>query len=142
MLRYVHLCGKVYESSDFKFLYVKPQQTSAVELSKIQEVGILVSTAAGKSIKDISLATNKARVIRIMPTITSRISIGITAVCYSDTISEKERHLFEEAMKPLRELMELEEKNFDAFTVLNSSGPAFVAFVLESFIKGANKYRR
>jgi len=33
--------------------------------------------------------------------------------------------------------MELEEEKFDAFTVLNSSGPAFVAFVLESFIEGA-----
>lgn len=142
-LENVKICSsisEVYESSDLTFLCVKPQQTKLVydEISNInQEYGILVSTAAGKKISEISYSTKKSKIIRIMPTITSRISIGITAVCYAERIGEKERRTFEELMKPLGELIELEEEKFDAFTVLNSSGPAFVAFVLESFIEGA-----
>lgn len=131
---------EVYLNSEYTFLCVKPQQTPPVyeELKKLEEgTRILVSTAAGKRIADISKATNKDRIIRIMPTITSKISIGITAVCYTNSITQEEKKQFEALMTPLGELMELEEEKFDAFTVLNSSGPAFVAFVLESFIEGA-----
>ncbi|MEN3041985.1 MAG: pyrroline-5-carboxylate reductase [Fervidobacterium sp.] len=131
---------EVYQSSDYIFLCVKPQQTSVVyeELRPLEENSkILVSTAAGKKISDISQSTKKSKIIRIMPTITSKISIGITAVCYTDSISNDDRKKFEKLMSPLGELMELEEEKFDAFTILNSSGPAFVAFILESFIEGA-----
>uniref|UniRef100_A0A7V4KCC4 Pyrroline-5-carboxylate reductase n=1 Tax=Fervidobacterium pennivorans TaxID=93466 RepID=A0A7V4KCC4_FERPE len=132
--------SEVYLNSDYTFLCVKPQQSKEVydALAKIQdEHGILVSTAAGKRIDEIMSSTNKKMVIRIMPTITSRISIGITAVCYSRDIPWEKRHEFEKLIYPLGESIELEEEKFDAFTVLNSSGPAFVAFILESFIEGA-----
>lgn len=139
----VKICSnvkEVYLNSEYTFLCVKPQQTKQVyeALSEImQENGILVSTAAGKKIEEISALTHKSRIIRIMPTITSKISIGITAACYSNNVPSDKRHEFEQLIAPLGEVMELEEEKFDAFTVLNSSGPAFVAFVLESFIEGA-----
>ncbi|MGQ9856600.1 MAG: pyrroline-5-carboxylate reductase [Fervidobacterium sp.] len=139
----VKICGnvkEVYTQSDFTFLCVKPQQAKQVydNLFEIhEEHGVLVSTAAGKRIEEISQSTGKKNVIRIMPTITSRISIGITAVAYSKHVDSSTRHEFEKLLSPLGEVMELEEEKFDAFTVLNSSGPAFVAFILESFIEGA-----
>jgi len=139
----VKICSsamEVYRTSDYTFLCVKPQQTKQVyeELAAVtQENGILVSTAAGKRIEEISASTHKSKIIRIMPTITSRIAIGITAVCYSKHVPLEKQREFEELIAPFGEVMELEEEKFDAFTVLNSSGPAFVAFVLESFIEGA-----
>ncbi|HCL98856.1 MAG TPA: hypothetical protein DHW87_03715, partial [Fervidobacterium sp.] len=102
-----------------------------------QEHGIIVSTIAGKSLEELMNATEKVRVIRIMPTITAKISAGITAVGYSHSICEQEKKTFKKLLSPLGEIMDLEEEKFDAFTVLGSSGPAFVAFVLESFIDGA-----
>ncbi|SDH69781.1 pyrroline-5-carboxylate reductase [Fervidobacterium changbaicum] len=131
---------EVYQESDYTFLCVKPQQAPQVyeALAGVsQENGIIVSTAAGKRIEEISSATRKNKIIRIMPTITSKISIGITAVCYSKHVPMEKRKEFSELISPFGEIMELEEDKFDAFTVLNSSGPAFVAFVLESFIEGA-----
>jgi len=131
---------EVYSSSDFTFICVKPQQSAPVfaEIRNVpQEHGIIVSTIAGKSLEELMNATEKVRVIRIMPTITAKISAGITAVGYSHSICEQEKKIFKKLLSPLGEIMDLEEEKFDAFTVLGSSGPAFVAFVLESFIDGA-----
>jgi len=139
----IKICGgvqDVYSSSDFTFICVKPQQSAPVfaEIRDVpQEHGIIVSTIAGKSLEELMNATEKVRVIRIMPTITAKISAGITAVGYSHSICEQEKETFKKLLSPLGEIMDLEEEKFDAFTVLGSSGPAFVAFVLESFIDGA-----
>lgn len=129
----------VYENSDFTFICVKPQQSAPVfaEIKKLQVHGIIVSTIAGKSLEEIMNAMGKDKIIRIMPTITAKISAGITAIGYSHSIDEQEKEMFKKLISPLGEIMDLEEEKFDAFTVLGSSGPAFVAFVLESFIDGA-----
>lgn len=142
-LENVRICRnsmEVYRESDFTFICVKPQQTEAVysEIRHLpEESRVLVSTAAGKTLNDVIDGTKRTRVIRIMPTITSRIGVGMTAVAYSEVIDADTKTQFESIMKPFGEMLELPEEKFDAFTVLASSGPAFVAFILESFIEGA-----
>ncbi|ODN30639.1 pyrroline-5-carboxylate reductase [Fervidobacterium thailandense] len=142
-LENVRICRsamEVYKEAEFTFVCVKPHQTESVysEIRHLpEESRVLVSTAAGKTLADIVDGAKRTRVIRIMPTITSRIGVGMTAVAYSEVIDEKTKAMFEKIFRPFGELIELPEEKFDAFTVLASSGPAFVAFVLESFIEGA-----
>ncbi|WP_072864812.1 pyrroline-5-carboxylate reductase [Marinitoga hydrogenitolerans] len=130
----------VYKNSKFIFIAVKPQHIDEVfeEISKIEEKeNYIISTAAGKELKEITEKTGKSNVVRIMPTIVSKIGKGVTAITFSQAIEKDIKKEIIELMKPLGKMLELEEEKFDAFTILNSSGPAFVAFILESFIEGA-----
>ncbi|GAB6188699.1 pyrroline-5-carboxylate reductase [Marinitoga arctica] len=130
----------VYKNSKYIFVAVKPQHINEVfnEISKIEEKdNYIISTAAGKELKEISEKTKKNNVIRIMPTVISKIGKGVTAITFNNTIEREIKKELIELMKPLGKILELEEEKFDAFTILNSSGPAFVAFILESFIEGA-----
>nr|WP_165974120.1 pyrroline-5-carboxylate reductase dimerization domain-containing protein [Marinitoga lauensis] len=130
----------VYENSKYIFIAVKPQHIDEVfeELSELEEKeNYLISTAAGKELKEIIEKTHKNNVIRIMPTVISKIGKGVTAISFNKTIEKNFKKSVIDLMKPLGKILELDEEKFDAFTILNSSGPAFVAFILESFIEGA-----
>ncbi|KLO22129.1 hypothetical protein X275_07475 [Marinitoga sp. 1197] len=142
-LENVHICKsieEVYEKSKFIFVAVKPQHIDKVfkELSELEEKeNYIISTAAGKELEEVIEKTHKNNVIRIMPTIISKIGKGVTAVAFNKTIDKNIKKDIIDLMKPLGKVIELEEEKFDAFTILNSSGPAFVSFILESFIEGA-----
>lgn len=130
----------VYKNSKYIFVSVKPQHIDEVfkEISELEEDGnYIISTAAGKEINEISEKSKKNNVVRIMPTVISKIGKGVTAIAFHETIIRDEKKEIIELLKPLGKVLELEEEKFDAFTILNSSGPAFVAFILESFIEGA-----
>lgn len=130
----------VYENSKYIFVAVKPQHIDEVfeNLSELEEKeNYIISTAAGKELKEIIEKTHKNNVIRIMPTIISKIGKGVTAITFNKSIEKNIKKDLIELMKPLGKILELEEEKFDAFTILNSSGPAFVAFILECFIEGA-----
>lgn len=131
---------EVYVNSKYVFVAVKPQHIDEVfkEISEIEnDETILISTAAGKEISEISEKSKKSNVIRIMPTVISKIGKGVTAITFNNTIEKNIRKEVVEMLKPLGKILMLDEEKFDAFTILNSSGPAFVAYILESYIEGA-----
>ncbi|KAF2957017.1 pyrroline-5-carboxylate reductase [Marinitoga sp. 38H-ov] len=130
----------IYSNSKYIFVTVKPKDMDDVlnEISKIDnDNAVIISTAAGKSLNEILKKSNKKNVIRIMPTIISKIGKGITAITFNNSIKSDVKEEVISMLRPLGEIMEIDEKKFDAFTILNSSGPAFAAYILESYIEGA-----
>ncbi|BBE30122.1 pyrroline-5-carboxylate reductase [Tepiditoga spiralis] len=131
---------EVYNKSDIIFLAVKPQNIDEVlyEIRKTQIFNkIIISTVAGKDLKEIQEKTGKDGIIRIMPTILSKTGNGVTSVTFNDTINNKLKEKIINLLSSLGKIVEITEANLNAFTILSSSSPAFISLIVESFIDGA-----
>ncbi|NUU96527.1 hypothetical protein XO10_09765 [Marinitoga sp. 1135] len=130
--------SKVYEKAIFTFVSVKPVHLKNV-FDKIKDLSeenrYIISTAAGKTLDDLYELSGKKNIFRIMPTVISNSGLGTTAIAYNPAIPENIVSDVKSILSNLGEVLEIEEKKFDAFTVLNSSGPAFVAYIIESFLE-------
>ena len=123
----------ILQKSDFVFLGVKPGDMEALgrQLSEVKSKAILVSMAAGLTLKSLSAIFPHHRLIRIMPNTPVAIGKGITFVAYGDIV-EEDKTLFQDIMKPCGRLLEIAEKDIDAGSVLTGSAPAYLDFFLDA----------
>ena len=126
--------------SDFILLAVKPHQVEAVldeirdELAKDKCV---LSIAAGlRMVKLRQGCGQDCAIVRIMPNTPAMVGAGVFALCLEDTRLDAERAaLVKELFKGLGQVHVLPEKQFDAFTALAGSGPAYVFYFMEAVIE-------
>lgn len=120
-------------------LGVKPQQLANL----LRELGplldsehCLISIAAGISREKILQASAlKCAVVRVMPNTPALIGCGLFALCLEDpALNPKQKNFLEDIFKDLGQVHVLEEKDFDAFTALAGSGPAYVFYFMEALI--------
>jgi len=121
--------------ADVLWLCVKPQHTSEVfgELAHIDlSEKILVSPVAGLSISALQkhLGTN-VPIIRIMPNLALAYGHSVTAYCASEE-NDIVKHV-QASLETMGTVVRLKEKQFDLFTALFGSGPAFLLRVLQVF---------
>lgn len=122
---------------DIIFLSVKPQIIDRV-LDDIAETDkLVVSIAAGITIKHIEDKLKKARVIRVMPN--TPCLVGEMAAGYSigKRAKDEDVKLISEILNSNGKAFLLEEKLIDSVTALSGSGPAFVAYLIQAMIDGS-----
>ncbi len=126
--------------SDFVLLAVKPHQVEAV-LDEIRgELGkdkCLLSIAAGLRTDVLRRAAGEeCAIVRIMPNTPAMVGAGVFALCLEDTRLDAERAaLVREMFEALGQVHVLPERQFDAFTALAGSGPAYVFYFMEAVIE-------
>jgi pyrroline-5-carboxylate reductase len=127
------------ESCNYLVLGVKPQQLQSL----LRELGpllnsehCLVSIAAGVTReKIIHLSGGGCSVVRVMPNTPALVGSGLFALCLDDpSLGQEQRELLESIFNTLGQVHILEEKEFDAFTALAGSGPAYVFYFMEALI--------
>ncbi|WP_031483565.1 pyrroline-5-carboxylate reductase [Maridesulfovibrio frigidus] len=130
------------KESDYIVLCVKPQHAATVleEIApELDESKCIVSIAAGltvSSLKDSS--ENRCPIVRVMPNTPALVNAGVFAVCLDDThISEEQNSFAREMFKPLGDVYILAESQFDTFTGVIGSGPAYVFYFMEAMIESA-----
>jgi len=122
--------------ADVLWLCVKPQQLHEVlpELKKLDLRGkALVSPVAGKNLDFLQKELGQeVTLMRIMPNLAIATKESVTAF-----VSLQNQSPLVEAVKmdlmELGTVLDIEEKDFDCFTVLFGSGPAFLLKVLQGF---------
>ena len=123
---------EVISSSDIVLLAVKPQVIDEV-LSEIKaqvnEQQIIISIAAGITLKHLAQYLKTKKIFRVMPNNPSLVGEGIAAVAGNDKSSLK---IVKKIFAAVGEVVEVKEEMMDAVTGLSGSGPAFVYL----FIKG------
>jgi pyrroline-5-carboxylate reductase len=130
-------------NSDIVFLSVKPQVMKAV-LEEIKEAltpaQVVVSMAAGYPIKKIeeTLGDDK-KIVRIMPNILVKIRKGVIALTHNYRLLDEELSTVKEILSDCGEVVEVEEKLFDAVTAISGSGPAFIFLTIEALADGGVK---
>jgi len=126
-------------SADVIVLSVKPQVMNVVlsELSgKVRSNQLVISIAAGITIRSIEKYLKKTAVIRVMPNNPALIGEGISAVSGGSNAEEKDMRTAEKIFSNVGDTIRVDEKLMNAVTALSGSGPAFVYETLNALIEG------
>jgi pyrroline-5-carboxylate reductase len=128
--------------ADVVLLAVKPQVLPQV----LGEVGgdllhvLVISIAAGVTIRSITnQAMGAQRIIRAMPNMPALVREGITALAWTDTITEGDKEIARAIFQAVGRVLPIEERLMDAVTGLSGSGPAYVFQAIEALADGGVK---
>ncbi|WP_312475969.1 pyrroline-5-carboxylate reductase [Neobacillus sp.] len=130
----------VARAADILILAVKPDlHESVIEeiKSEIKQKAIIVTIAAGITLKDIERAFgSKIRAVRTMPNTPSLVGEGMSAICANDYLSEEEMIEVEHLFNTFGQTERLEEKLMDAVPAISGSSPAYVYMLIEAMADG------
>ncbi|CAM2007918.1 pyrroline-5-carboxylate reductase [Acanthopleuribacter pedis] len=101
--------------------------------------GLVVSIAAGTTIKQIETALPNYAVIRAMPNTPSLIRAGVTVLAAGSHSQDDHMLVAQEIFQSVGKVWQLDERHLDAVTAVSGSGPAYIYLILESLADGAVK---
>jgi pyrroline-5-carboxylate reductase len=133
----------VIKESDVIILSVKPFLYKAV-IEEIKDVltkdKLIITIAAGVSIKDMEYWLGDGfKVIRTMPNTPALVGEAMSAICINKNVSQEDLEYTCNMYKNFGEYVELDEKDFDGFTALCGSSPAYVFIFIEAMADAAVK---
>ena len=127
-----------------KILAVKPQQLSKIKesVSSFQSNDqfpkpLLISILAGITLKSLKKAFPRHTCVRAVPNTPSLVGQGLTGLAWPDDMTLDQKKVVRKIFEPISEIYELEEPKLDSFLALTSSGPAYIALVVEAMADGA-----
>ena len=126
-------------SSSYLLLCVKPDGIVPV-ITEIKNHGltkqVLISIAAGVSLQKMqSAAGSNAKIIRTMPNTPALLKKGVTAIAQNGNLSTDEMNFALNIFSSVGEVIQLDERHFDAVTGLSGSGPAYVYLFIYSLMQ-------
>jgi pyrroline-5-carboxylate reductase len=96
---------------------------------------LLVSAIAGLSISTIHQLLGRPQpVARTMPNTSSTIGIGATGICYSESVTPKQRELTVAMFNAVGITTVVDEPLIEAVNGVSGSGPAYVYYLMEAMI--------
>lgn len=124
-------------SADVVILAVKPQDIGSVR-GRLREGALLVSIAAGVSIRRLATHFEHRRIVRVMPNTPAAAGVGMSVWTATDDVTPEQRQLVANLLGALgRELFVPDERKVDMATAVSGSGPAYVYLFAEALIEGA-----
>jgi pyrroline-5-carboxylate reductase len=126
-------------ASDVIFICVRPLEVKPI-LNELEGVlttdKLVVSIAVDVTIDDISSLCD-ARVVRVIPSVTSECSKGVSLVAFGDNSTEADRILVLSALGRISLAVEAEEENFELLADLTSCAPAFISSIMQELALSA-----
>lgn len=132
------------KASDILFLGVKPQNLKEV-FAAIKADGVdlndkmIVSPCAGVTCEQLAAMTGCNAIIRIMPNTPMQIGKGVTEICRSASVSDKDFQYVCRIFSMCGEVYTINEDEMDAMTAVTSSSVALVYRLICAFSKGAEE---
>ncbi|MGT2829446.1 pyrroline-5-carboxylate reductase [Streptococcus hillyeri] len=127
------------EQADLVILGIKPQLFETV-LAPLTFKQPVLSMAAGISLKCLAQLTNPdLPLIRLMPNINAQQLASSTAICANDKVPSDLLDVTKEICNSFGATFEIAEKDFDTFTALAGSSPAYIALFIEALAKAGVK---
>ncbi len=123
------------DESDIIFLAVKPQVIPLVLESINDPKKTVVSIAAGVSVSALQALMPESFIVRVMPNTPCLVGEMAAGVTYSDLVNDDDKLFISELLSSAGTAITVSEDKMDAVTALSGSGPAFVARIIEGFIK-------
>lgn len=104
---------------------------------KLAPETVVVSMAAGISLARLEeILGKKQPICRVMPNIGVKLGRGLMGIAFNESIGHGHKSDVKEILEPLGKTIEIKETDFDAFTALAGSGPAFASELLEACVLG------
>ena len=132
-------------ASDIIFLGIKPQNLKEV-FGKLNADGadlsqkLIVSPCAGVTCADLCALTGCERIVRIMPNTPMQIGKGVTEVCRSAAVSDKDFQYICRIFSMCGEVITVNEDDMNAMTAVTSSSVALVYRLICAFSNAAKEY--
>jgi pyrroline-5-carboxylate reductase len=119
----------VVAAADVLILAVKPQTMHAVleDISAhLKPHTLVVSIAAGITLRTLQRALPGAPVVRVMPNLPATVGQGFTAIALGGLCRPVHARVVRSLFSAVGETIDLPEHHFDAITAVSGSGPAYV----------------
>ncbi len=127
--------------ADCIILCVKPQSFPEIlpELSKFEGIDkkLFVSIAAGIATGKISVATNDAPVVRVMPNTPMLIGQGVSAVCRNKFVSDSDYDFVCKIFSSAGQVIRINEDEMNRIISVTGSSPAYVFMMIKAMYQGA-----
>ena len=131
-------------SSPLKLLAVKPQQFGKIKecVSTFQPNDqfpkpLLISVLAGITLTALQKAFPNHTCVRAVPNTPSLVGEGLTGLSWGEEMTMDQKMAVRKIFEPISEIFVLPEPQLDSFLALTSSGPAYIALVVEAMADGA-----
>lgn len=129
------------EGADIVLIAVKPAYVLEV-LEEVREViskdALVISVAAGVEIKTMEdHLPDSVAVIRAMPNTPALIQKGLTGVSKGSRVTAEQLSVAVSLFDAVGKTLVLPEEQIDALSTISGSGPAYVFYFIEEFIKTA-----
>lgn len=128
--------------SDVIFIATKPNYVRDIleEIkSEITPEKLVVSIAAGVSIKTIEEILPQSRVIRVMPNTPALVKEGMSAVSKNQYANVEDIGFVMSLLSSIGKVIEVSENELDIVTAISGSGPAFFYKVIEDMARAGEK---
>ncbi|MDY4761769.1 pyrroline-5-carboxylate reductase [Streptococcus thoraltensis] len=130
---------ELVEQVDLVILGIKPQIVETV-LSELDIKKPIMSMAAGITLDRLAQLTDSSLpLIRIMPNMNAQILQSTTGICYNPHVSDDLKTTIRQITDSFGTTFELAEKDFDTFTALAGSSPAYIYLFIEAMAKAGVK---
>ncbi|MSO27189.1 MAG: pyrroline-5-carboxylate reductase [Candidatus Nanopelagicales bacterium] len=126
--------------ADVVIIVVKPQDIRAVvnEIAAgVADGALVISIAAGITTSSIEEAIPQANVVRAMPNTPARLELGVTGISAGANCEVEALARAEQLLASVGTVISVPETLQDAITAVSGSGPAYVFFLAEAMMAGA-----
>lgn len=127
------------EKSEALIVCVKPAQVTEV-LEKVKNSSgshLVLSIAAGVALQKMeAAASDKTRVIRIMPNTPALVGLGASAYTLGKNATDEDSAFTEKLLSSVGIVEKVPESLMDAVTGLSGSGPAYIYTMIEALADG------
>lgn len=129
------------EGAQLVLLAVKPAYITEV-LDQVKDVlhqnALIVSVAAGVTTETIEKhVPTGVSVVRAMPNTPALIGKGVTGISVGSRVTKEQLALVVELFNAVGKTLVIPESQIDALSTISGSGPAYVFYFIEEFIKAA-----
>ena len=128
------------KGSDVVIIAVKPQVLPEIyqDLADLRPE-LFISIAAGVTLEKLQKNLGTKKVVRFMPNIAAKVGKAVTAVAFTDLITDDEKKLAMMVAKSVGSAFELEENLFSAFIGISGSGIAYMFDLMHNIAMGGVK---
>ena len=131
---------EVINFSNLLILAVKPDITIKIASELKNYSGIIISIAAGISIKTIKAnAGEDKKIVRAMPNTPVNVKAGMTVISHTSNLSGNEIDIIKSFFSTVGEVLVMDEKFMNAVTAISGSGPAYLFTFLQAMADGGVK---
>jgi len=128
--------------ADILIVSVKPQDLGEVAKGvkgKLTQKTIILSVAAGVSLKRLKKLFSHGKIVRIMPNLGMVVGQGVAVWAASKKLSRSEKSKINGLLNEFTEAYEINERKIDAVGAISGSGPAYFFYLAGSIEKQARK---
>lgn len=130
---------EVAQKANTIILCVKPLEVKSV-LENLQDIltpgKLLISIAAGVTLDNLQ-AWSQARIIKVIPSLTSECLKGVALVSFSNRAREEDKKLVFSLFRAISNPVEIDENKFEILADLTSCAPALIVSVMKEFMLAA-----